>query len=499
MNELFDLFTYEFGIRALYASVMIGMMCGVLGCFIVLRNMSLIGDALSHAVLPGVVFGFVLAGASAIAIFSGAVAAGLLSAIFITWLQRNANTKNDAAIGIVFTAMFAIGVIAITKVSRRGAHLDLDHFLFGNVLGLNNADLYLTGIITAFVLISVVAMYRYLFATTFQPVIAQTMGISVRAVHYYLMLMLAFAIVVSLQAVGVILVVAMLITPASTALLLTNNLKKMIIIAALVGVFSCVLGLIITDFYNTTPGPAMTLTATLIYLIAVFLAPEKGLVFRHLHKRKVHMKIQIEDTLKQSLKLQQAKNLSFKNLSERLGMKGANLKNILKILSRNGQVIFDRSGLILTEKGVKEATRLVRAHRLWETYLVDQVGLNSNQIHEDAEKYEHLLTEELLDEMDASLGYPKTDPHGSPIPQKWNKPQVSLFDLKSGEEGSITRSQLNEHLIAKLWQYGLLPASEFKILFKDEKEVKIEVEGDHVSIPATLARKISVEKSKALT
>ena len=264
--ELFDLFNYALGIRALIASVLVGLMCGVLGCFIVLRNMSLVGDALAHAVLPGVVVGFVVAGTGVMAIFTGAVVAGLITAALITWIQHNVKTKNDAAIGIVFTAMFSIGVMGISKVARQGAHLDLDHFLFGNVLGLSDADLYLTAGIAAYVLLSVVLFYRYLFATTFQPVIAETMGISVKTIHYYLMLLLSFAVVASMQAVGVILVVAMLITPASTALLLTNRLNYMIVISAVIGVLASVIGLIITDFYNTTPGPAMAVTATLFYL-----------------------------------------------------------------------------------------------------------------------------------------------------------------------------------------------------------------------------------------
>ena len=203
MMEILETFQYEWAIRALAASSMVGLMCGVLGCFIVLRNMSLIGDALSHAILPGVVFAFMLVGYSALGFFTGAVLAGLLAAVGITWIQRNVNTKNDAAIGIVFTAMFSLGVMGISWISRNeGVHLDLKDFLFGNVLGVANEDLWLTAIITLYVIVSVLVFYRYLFVTTFQPVIAQTMGISVRMIHYFLMLLLSFAVVASLQTVG---------------------------------------------------------------------------------------------------------------------------------------------------------------------------------------------------------------------------------------------------------------------------------------------------------
>ncbi|MEM7103438.1 MAG: iron chelate uptake ABC transporter family permease subunit [Bacteroidota bacterium] len=496
MTELFELFTYDFGIRALWASVMVGLMCGVLGCFIVLRNMALIGDALSHAVLPGVVVGFVIAGTGVMAIFTGAVVAGLIAAILITWIQHNAKTKSDAAIGIVFTAMFSIGVIAISKVSRKGGHLDLDHFLFGNVLGLSNADLYLTGFITVYVLLSVVVFYRYLFATTFQPIIAETMGISVKAVHYYLMLLLAFAIVVSLQSVGVILVVAMLITPASTALLLTNNLKKMLVISALVGVLASVSGLLVTNFYNTTPGPAMAIMATFFYLVAVFFAPEKGLVFRYWYKRQAKWKIQVEDTLKQSLKLQQGGRLSFPNLLERLEFGKVRLKEILRSLSRKGLVEYNTSNLVLTEAGAGNANKLVRAHRLWETYLVEQMGLNAEQIHEDAEKYEHILTEELLDEMDASLGFPKTDPHGSPIPRKGKFPENPLSTLSVGEVATIATDQIDDNLITKLWQLGLTPEKSFKMSNKNNGTLEIILENSTIKLPVELANKINIYREQ---
>ena len=190
---LLEILQQEWAIRALIASSMVGLMCGVLGCFIVLRNMSLIGDALSHAILPGVVFAFMIVGYSALGFFVGSVIAGLATAFVITWLQHNVGTKNDAAVGIVFTAMFSIGVMGISWISRNeGVHLDLKDFLFGNVLGVSNQDLVLTSLVTVYVFLSIIVFYRQLFVTTFQPVIAQSMGISIKMIHYFLMLLLSF-------------------------------------------------------------------------------------------------------------------------------------------------------------------------------------------------------------------------------------------------------------------------------------------------------------------
>ncbi len=491
--ELFDLFNYALGIRALIASILVGLMCGVLGCFIVLRNMSLVGDALAHAVLPGVVVGFVVAGAGVMAIFTGAVVAGLITAALITWIQHNVKTKNDAAIGIVFTAMFSIGVMGISKVARQGAHLDLDHFLFGNVLGLSDADLYLTAGIAAYVLLSVVLFYRYLFATTFQPVIAETMGISVKTIHYYLMLLLSFAVVASMQAVGVILVVAMLITPASTALLLTNRLNYMIVISAVIGVLASVIGLIITDFYNTTPGPAMAVTATFFYVLAVFFAPEKGLLFKFLYKRKTRRRIQFEDTLKQTLKLHERETLSLDNLKERLGFNMNTLRYNLGLLRRQGLVTQSSGALAITQEGVKQATRLVRAHRLWETYMVQEMSMDAGQIHEEAEKFEHVLSDEVLDELEANLGYPKLDPHGAPIPQNDYQPEKSLSSLAINTVGEVAENQLNNYLVTRLWQLGIGHDESFTVKYKTEDFIEIEIDNQLVKVPMTLADKVNVE------
>ncbi len=421
MEQLIEVFQEPWALRALIASSLVGLMCGVLGCFIVLRNMALIGDALAHAILPGVVIAFVLVGYSTLSFFTGAVLAGLFTAIGITWIQHNVNTKNDAAIGIVFTAMFSIGVIGISWISQNeGVHLDLNDFLFGTVLGVSDSDLYLTAGITAYVLISVVLFYRYLFITTFQPVIAETMGISVQTIHYFLMLLLSFAVVASLQTVGVILVVAMLITPASTALLLSDRLNVVLVISGIIGLLAAILGLVASILLDTTPGPAMAIVATLMYLITVLVAPKKGLIIRTVQKNRLQRKIQLEDTLKQSWRiLQKQEVLSMDNLLKRLGFNRSTLSKHLQRLKRDGLInSIGTDSLELTPDGLNQANRLVRAHRLWETYLVKEIGLTEEQIHEDAEKYEHLLTEDILDEVDKELGFPTQDPHGSPIPTK---------------------------------------------------------------------------------
>ena len=495
MQELLEAFQQEWAIRALIASSMVGVMCGALGCFIVLRNMALIGDALAHAILPGVVIAFIIVGYSTLGFFTGAVLAGLATAIGITWIQQNVKTKNDAAIGIVFTAMFSIGVIGISWISHNeGVHLDLKDFLFGNTLGVYNEDLLLTAAICCYVLISMWIFYRYLFVSTFQPVIAETMGISVNAVHYFLMLLLSFAVVASLQTVGVIQVVAMLITPASTALLLSNRLKWVVLIASVTGLISAVLGLLLAIVFSTTPGPAMAVTATLIYLLAVFFAPKKGLVFRFFQKRKLRTRIQLEDTMKQAYGLAQNGELSLSSLAERLGFKRSVFQKHLHTLRNQALLQMKEGELILTTKGKEEASRLVRAHRLWETYLVRKMGLSEEQIHEDAEKYEHLLSDELLDEVDRTLGFPPVDPHGSPIPMKGGGiPDHPLNTLKKNQQARIAEKQVNEHVTTQLWQLSLLPGTPFVMQRLEGESIELLLADRLVKLPNELARQINVE------
>ncbi|TXF90395.1 iron chelate uptake ABC transporter family permease subunit [Neolewinella aurantiaca] len=416
--SLFEILSEVWAIRAIVASSMVGLMCGVLGCFIVLRNMSLVGDALAHAILPGVVIAFLLVGYSALAFFAGAVVAGLVTAFLITWIQQRVKTKNDAAVGIVFTSMFSLGVILISRIARNdGVHLDLKDFLFGYALGVSDTDLLLTGLVMCYVLLSVAVFYRYLFASTFQDVVAQTMGIPVKLLHYFLMLLLSFAVVASLQTVGVILVVAMLITPAATALLISQRLSRVLWIAGFVGMLSAIIGMVVAVWLNTPPGPAMALVATMFYLLTVVFAPRRGLVAKawyRLQRRRLTMK---EDILKRVFRQNQKHgSADGKQIREELDLGRTTWNRQITALRSKG--LMEKSELRLTDGGKLLAIKMVRAHRLWETYLYQEVGLTPDQIHAEAERLEHLLTDDMLDRVDEELGYPEMDPHGSVIPSK---------------------------------------------------------------------------------
>ncbi len=495
MIELLEQLISPFGIRAIVASSMVGVMCGAIGSFIVLRNMSMIGDALSHAILPGIVLAFLVVGYNTLGFFVGSVLAGLATAFAITWIQQNVQTKNDAAIGIVFTAMFSIGVIGISHLSRHseeGVHLDLKDFLFGNVLGVSNEDLMITAIVLIYTLICIYVFYRYLFITTFQPIIAKTMGISVKYVHYFLMLLLSFAVVASLRTVGVILVVAMLITPAATALLLSHRLQKVIIISSFIGLISAILGTAGAFALDTTPGPLMTLVATFIYGIAIVLAPEQGLVAKYRIKQKQYWKILQEDILKQVFKTSD-QGATIAGIADRLQV---SIRQIEKSIQRAAiDKLFIKNGeyIQLSYAGQQRANSLVRAHRLWESYQVNTMGINEERIHQEAEIQEHKLTDELLDEIEIKLGNPKVDPHGSPIPAKGKLPELSLTSLATKTTGTIAKDQISDKIESELWELGLMPLTDFIIVSKDRRSLRIKQGSRHIKIPNTLAQYINIQ------
>lgn len=274
-----DIQTYEFLQKALFTSIIVGIICGVLGSFIILRGMSLMGDAISHAVLPGVALSYMVG----INYFYGAVTFGLLTAFGIGFITQNSRVKNDTSIGIVFSAFFAVGIILIGKANTS---TDLTSILFGNVLSVRDSDMWMTLGVGAVVLLVIILFYKELLVSTFDPTLAASFGLPNKIIHYLLMILLTLVTVASLQTVGIILVVAMLITPAATAYLLTNRLSIMITISAILGALSATIGLYISFVYNWPSGAAIVLVTTAFFIVAFLFSPRNGIIWRSLKTRK---------------------------------------------------------------------------------------------------------------------------------------------------------------------------------------------------------------------
>lgn len=267
-------FTLVFMQKALVASVIVGVVCAVLGCYIVLRSMAFLGDALAHAILPGVAVAY-LVGANLLA---GALVAGLIVAVGISYVTRAGTIREDTAIGIFFAGALALGVVLISTM--RTYAVDLTHVLFGNVLGVTAADLWISGGLAFLVLAAILLLYKRLLVVSFDPILGETLGLHTQALRTGLFLMLAATIVVALRTVGVALVAAMLVTPPAAAYLLTRRLPVMMAVSAFIGLVSAVGGLYASYYLNVASGGAMVLVATVIFVVAFLFAPERGLVWR---------------------------------------------------------------------------------------------------------------------------------------------------------------------------------------------------------------------------
>lgn len=279
MEFISDIMNYGFLQKALFTSIMVGVICGVIGCFIVLRGMALMGDAISHAVLPGVAISYMLG----INYFYGAVLFGILTALGIGVVSQNSRIKNDSSIGIVFSAFLALGVILISKAQSA---TDLTQILFGNVLSVKSSDMWMTLIVGGIVLLVVILFYKELLISSFDPTMSAAYGLPIRVIHYTIMILLTMVTVASLQTVGVILVVAMLITPASTAYLLTNRLSTMIVLSSLFGAASAMVGLYFSFVYNLSSGAVIVLVTTLLFILAFIFAPKQGILWRFIRTHK---------------------------------------------------------------------------------------------------------------------------------------------------------------------------------------------------------------------
>ena len=265
VDLLLDPLNYPFMVRGLLATLMVGVVCATVGTYMVLRGMAFFGDALSHAILPGVALGY-LAGGSRGSLFWWGMGTAILTSMGIGALSKGARVKEDTAIGIIFAGMFALGIALISTV--RSYTVDLAHFLFGDVLGVSGSDLVRMGIFGGLIVIAVLVFYKEFLVLSFDPTLTSTLPLPVRFFEYALYLLIAIAIVVSLQTVGVALMVAMLITPAASASLLTRRLPVMMSLAAAIGALSGAIGLYLSYYINIASGAAIVLTCTAFFALA---------------------------------------------------------------------------------------------------------------------------------------------------------------------------------------------------------------------------------------
>jgi manganese/zinc/iron transport system permease protein len=417
------------GLWILLTAIATNSACALVGCFLVLRRMSLMGDALSHAVLPGLAIAFIFSGSYSIGpLLFGAIAAGLLTTFLTQTLHQYAGVPSDASMGVVFTSLFALGVILI-KTGVQGVHFDTCVYqgalefawiLTWNVFGYEVPRAF---IVTAGVFLInaavITLLWKELKVSSFDPALATTMGFSAGVLHYLLMAMVAVTAVASFEAVGSILVVAMLIIPAATAHLLSDRLASMMLLSVAVAVLAAVLGYVLGVWLDTNLAGMITVAAAGLFSLAVLFSPRHGVLSALLQNIEVSLRVVREDLLamlyrveelgsRQQLAAGEATTAVGGGLLARWGLSG---------LVREGRVERSNERLALTPSGRESARQLVRSHRLWETYLHRYLGLPLDHVHEPAHRVEHYIDEHMREELQEKLSAAATDPHGREIPE----------------------------------------------------------------------------------
>jgi ABC-type Mn2+/Zn2+ transport system permease subunit/Mn-dependent DtxR family transcriptional regulator len=410
---------------ALAGSMLLGVCCGLMGSFLVVRRLALMGDALAHAVLPGVALGFLWnMSKDPLAIFVGAVAAGLLGAATVQLLRSTTRHGEDAALGFVLSSFFGAGVCLLTMIQNLpgASKAGLGAFLFGQAAALGPGDVALLGAVAIAAALALGVFFKEFLVASFDEGFARSAGLPVRFFQYSLLLLLSFAIVSSLQAVGVVLVSAMLVIPAAAAQLLTDRLGKMVCLSALLGMAAGAAGSFFSYAGRGLPsGPLMVLAAAAVFFAALMLAPRHGLLVRFWRRRSLAARMGRENTLKAAYHVLEeggfaSAAVSVADVAARRGESVVAIGREFAALRRAGLGTTAAGRLALTPAGWQRACEIVRNHRLWELYLTNAARLAPDHVHEDAEIIEHILGEETVRHLEKRLNYAQRDPHGKSIP-----------------------------------------------------------------------------------
>ena len=432
--------------KALLGASLSAIACGVVGCFIVLRRMAFLGDALSHAMLAGVTAGYLFMevvfdiDAAAPAMIAGALVAGLVTVAAISFVSQVSRIKDDTAIGIMYTGMFALGGILASVYSDR-IHIHLYDFIVGMVLAVEDGHLWMIAIVASCVLSTVILLFRHLQITTFDPIMAASIGIPVVAMHYLLTACTSLVVVSAVPVVGVVLVVGLLITPAATAYLLTDRLSRMLWLSPAFGVSSVLIGLYLSTWIGTVAtGPLIVLVSTLQFLGVLTASPRYGLIGDWLRRRQLVPQQVVEDGIG-CIRRGDGRPVPSADVAKYVTASLDQVRRAIHSLQRGQLLEKVPGGLVLTDAGRHEARRLMRSHRLWETYL-QHVGMPDHAVHAQAHQLEHLHDEQTVDYLDNKLGHPLQDPHGAEIPEDFVHlvpgAEVKASLLREGHLGTIT-------------------------------------------------------------
>ena len=407
-------------------SILLAATSAVVGCYSVLRKRALIGDAVAHAVLPGICLAFLLSGTkNPLLLLVGAFLTGWLSLVVIDYISSRSRIKEDTAIALTLSVFFGIGILLLTAIQQSGnaAQSGLDKFLFGSAASLLGDDLIAFGVVSGLLLLSTVLFYKEFALLSFDESYARTIGYNVRALELLLTTLTVLAVVVGIQAVGVVLMAAMLITPAAAARFWTDRLFIMMFIAAGIGAFSGAAGAFVSFTAPAMPtGPWIVLIVSFIAMVSFAFAPGRGVVARLRRQRQNRRQILEENLLKALYHLGEGQqdfytDRSMAQIMERRDLPAKDVRKGLQRLRAKGFLTCTNARWQLTPEGQKRGQRVVRLHRLWELYLSQYLNIASDHVHDDAETIEHILTPELEAKIVDQLNHPILDPHDEHIPK----------------------------------------------------------------------------------
>ncbi|WP_109830400.1 metal ABC transporter permease [Reichenbachiella versicolor] len=427
MEDFITFFSFQDpNIRYVVAgSILIAVSSAIVGCFTFLKKKALVGDAVAHSVLPGICLSFILTGTkNPIYIIIGAFVTGWISLILIDYITRFSKIKEDTAIGLILSVFFGIGVLLLTMIQHNGnaSQTGLDSFLFGKAAALVGYDLLIFSIISIILLLAVILFFKEFTLISFDENFAKSIGFPVKRLELVLTTLTVLAVVTGIQAVGVVLMAAMLITPSAAAKFWTNKLNIMLILAAVFAAFSSISGAFISFTSPSMPtGPWIVMVISIIALTSFFFAPRHGILYNIIKQRSIKKRILHENILKLFYQLGERENdfnasRSIDNILEKRTIKLGALKPGLRHLTKQGFLSKNKNFWTLTTEGKTKGQRIVKLHRLWEVYLTKYLRIAPDHVHEDADNIEHFLTPELEKRLENLLNYPESDPHSSAIP-----------------------------------------------------------------------------------
>lgn len=412
-------------VSVVVGAILLTASSAVVGTFTFLKKKALVGDAVAHSVLPGICLAFILSGTkNPIWMIIGAFLTGWISLMIIDHITTKSKIKEDTAIALILSVFFGIGILMLTNIQHSGnaAQTGLDSFLFGKAAALVGKDLIVFGIVAIVLIVTVGLFFKELKLIAFDSNYAKALGLPVKALDLLLTSLTVLAVVTGIQAVGVVLMAAMLITPAAAARFWTNDVFKMTLIAAIMGGISGVSGAYVSYVAPAMPtGPWIVIIISAIAIISFFIAPKRGIFARNIQQRKLQRLIMDENLLKELYHLGEKDQDPYRGrtvdeiIEERFFPKKT-LKTALRRLRRQGFLEMKNGYWSYTEAGKIKGQRVVKLHRLWELYLSKYMKIAPDHVHEDAETVEHIITPELEAQLEKMLEYPEFDPHEEKIP-----------------------------------------------------------------------------------